>query len=944
MDTTRHFLERVLPDTGYIYAAHLTKNKRFWHKAFEPGTFGDVGSYMVKQAEKQDVYIALGSFRQKEVEVPTPEGPKMRPRRKIDNIAGMKCLYVDLDVGADKPYASKEAALGGLLALVKGGKVPRPSMVVDSGGGIHVYWCLDEVAPLDKWAPVAHAFKAYLIQSGLGIDPTVTGDPARVLRAPETINHKHNRRVRLLKHDGPSISLEAVRALAGEAKLDRPSMMLPQGPGAANVDEFTSGVSERRKQPAFMAKIAERCPAMAEVAATRGAEQSEPYWMAMLHLASFCEDGEAMAQFMSSGHAGYSEAQTADKFQQRLAVDRDTIGPTTCAAFSSYSTACLGCQYAGHIKSPIVLGNASDLPLMPAGFTLSEGVLHRLVEEKNDEGELVTTQRRVCWFLIDNIEMVVEGGITQLAVEWRAKKQGSPRVTLFQLSDLADQRTFGRAAHSEGMSLQDTALKDYRVFMVAFSTLLQQHSDPVARQAPFGWSTHQGGPWFGLGDVGLVPGDREEPINTGRSRAIVNQYAATGTMEEWRSVSDFICAQGHAPLMAIYASSYAAPLMEFLGMSGVLVSAMSPGSGVGKSSAMELAASVWGHPVHTVHAVDDTPAMVSRKMSMTSGLPAYWDELRVKNDMHQLVKHVFRITQGKDKSRLNSDTSFNLGTAWSTMMLICSNTSLFDYVLRDGGGHAGFYRVLEFEVKPPPGGHPVNQMVSLFAKLRKNYGHAGRVYARHLVENHDLVRMAVKKVAEQVETDLQPESAERFWTGSIAAMLTGALLANRCGLTTFDTRRLKKFLYRAFHRLRKMKATDLAEELDEVSALSDFLSTSIGNTLISSVVRTAKGRPSPQDMPRIIKPPTRELTVQIGTEDNRCRLSARAFREYLTARGMPQSTTITVLKQRGILLDVGRATIGSGTIYSTPAAGYVFDLRPGTIDVDQIYTEVPDKE
>ena len=61
--------------------------------------------------------------------------------------------------------------------------MPRP-VVVDSGYGLHAYWCLETALDAIEGKLYAEKFKQLCLTSGLKIDPTVTGDVARILRMP----------------------------------------------------------------------------------------------------------------------------------------------------------------------------------------------------------------------------------------------------------------------------------------------------------------------------------------------------------------------------------------------------------------------------------------------------------------------------------------------------------------------------------------------------------------------------------------------------------------------------------------------------------------------------------------------------------------------------------------------------------------------------------------
>jgi hypothetical protein len=99
--------------------------------------------------------------------------PRVRPEGKATAIERVWCLWADIDTGE---------ALEAALAIE-----PAPPFVVRTGsGGGHLYWPLRE--PLSP----AHAQRANRrLALALGGDMNAT-DPARILRPPGTLNHKHD--------------------------------------------------------------------------------------------------------------------------------------------------------------------------------------------------------------------------------------------------------------------------------------------------------------------------------------------------------------------------------------------------------------------------------------------------------------------------------------------------------------------------------------------------------------------------------------------------------------------------------------------------------------------------------------------------------------------------------------------------------------------------------
>ena len=186
---TLHFLTRLLPDEGVPQATVI----------------GDRGALNIpcddisKLAEEilrrdqlgHNVYHACATYH---------DGSS----RKASNAAWMNTFWLDIDCGADKAatgagYATKEEALKALRTYCRTVGLPRP-MIVDSGGGLHVYWPLKASIPASRWKTPADKLKQATKASGFLADQSRTADAASILRPVGTHNRKYDppRRVELL--------------------------------------------------------------------------------------------------------------------------------------------------------------------------------------------------------------------------------------------------------------------------------------------------------------------------------------------------------------------------------------------------------------------------------------------------------------------------------------------------------------------------------------------------------------------------------------------------------------------------------------------------------------------------------------------------------------------------------------------------------------------------
>ena len=66
-------------------------------------------------------------------------------------------IWLDVDVGKDGAYATLQDALRAVIDFQIRNKLPKPSAMVASGGGLHVYWISDKALAMtqNEWRPYA---------------------------------------------------------------------------------------------------------------------------------------------------------------------------------------------------------------------------------------------------------------------------------------------------------------------------------------------------------------------------------------------------------------------------------------------------------------------------------------------------------------------------------------------------------------------------------------------------------------------------------------------------------------------------------------------------------------------------------------------------------------------------------------------------------------------
>ena len=139
-----------------------------------------------------DTYLALAEYRDYKT-------------RTADNAVSAAAFWLDIDCGPEKAasgrgYENPDEASKALHVFGTRAKLPRPTHVVHSGGGLHVYWAVDQPIEREVWQAHARKLKEVAKACQFLADPSRTADIASVLRMPGTLNYKYDppRPVRLV--------------------------------------------------------------------------------------------------------------------------------------------------------------------------------------------------------------------------------------------------------------------------------------------------------------------------------------------------------------------------------------------------------------------------------------------------------------------------------------------------------------------------------------------------------------------------------------------------------------------------------------------------------------------------------------------------------------------------------------------------------------------------
>lgn len=945
LEHARQFLNRVMPpiegQAAYLnihWSAIGTEGKRFWDGRACSSVDDAIKSinWAMKLGGK-DIYVCMSLQARTEIKTSAKGNSYNKALRFADDAVALRSLFIDVDV-KEEAYPDTASALRAFQGFITSVGMPHPSAVVGSGsGGFHAHWALDEVLTRDQWQVLANALAAATVQHGLITDTQCTVDSARILRIPETLNLKSDQpKPVTLMSLSDEVSTAKVREVLEPYKLGphqvAANMVTKPGPKIAANDELGANMPVSNIPEIRIEDVAKSCGFIARTLGTGGKDNAQPVWFLTGTLATFVEDGQDALHLMSNGHAGY-DMRATDELYNRLATkgkERD-IGWPKCAKIASYGcTECASCPLLVQGKSPLNFATPAS-PVAAVDATLPERFLRGVdgiisIRSVQDDGTMLAIP--ICHYPI------YSGWLSNNPWTFHfMTRTGSGRKVEM---DIPTEVIFGREGinkylGSKGFFCSDPQYKILKDFFVAWLQKLQNAKDSVISAAPFGWSVVDG-TIEGFSYSGRVWMHGNDRPAANPNPQLVYQYSPKGDLQIWRDLAKVIYSQNRPGLDAILSVAFAGPLVRFTGFSGLILNSYSSKSGIGKTTAMKVSQAVWANPTLAMQGLNDTANSVLSKMGQIRSLPAYWDEIKSPEQIKRFCGIVFDLTGGREKTRLNADSTLKQSGTWQTILVSASNDSLVDHMGREvGSTTAGIHRIFEYIVPKSDveAGPEVGVIQRLLGKLDDNYGQPGLVYSKFLGANWKRVEAEVAALQDELYTEVKVKQEERMWIASMTVVIKGAEYANELGLTDINIQQLRAFLMDVLEKMRSEvgeSTSDLSNDMSMSSILAEFLSsTRARNTLVTNRIWVSKGRPTKgaiQILSNVAQ--LGEIMVQIGREDGLMRIRSTALTKWMGERNYSRHTFVKRLHEEFGLQKVN-GKIGGGTELSC-AVEHLFEL------------------
>ena len=186
----------------------------------------------------------------------------------------------------------------------------------------------------------------------------------------------------------------------------------------------------------------------------------------------------------------------------------------------------------------------------------------------------------------------------------------------------------------------------------------------------------------------------------------------------------------------VLAASFASVLVEPLGCLPFFVHLWSMDSGTGKTVAQMLGASVWANPAvggSYFQTFKSTSVGVELMAGFLHSLPLFLDELQLARDKHGRVNfNVYELAAGSGKLRGNRSLGLDYTPRWAN----CFVTSGESPIVSETDGAGAMNRVIEIECRS--GEAVIRDGHRTAGTLKRNYGHAGRIFVERLMEDGGL--------------------------------------------------------------------------------------------------------------------------------------------------------------------------------------------------------------
>lgn len=690
-------------------------------------------------------------------------------------------LYADIDVKSEAhAQISLPSSVDEAINFLHSLKV-KPSIIVNSGNGIHGYWLLDKPFIIETEEDRKHmssifkGFGKYVNSEakkyGWKIDSVY--DLARILRVPGTINHKL----------GTGAKCEVIENHDGRHSIADFMQFIHSHEGASTIGNIAQGVEKVLRKCEFI----KYCKDNAE-------NLPEPLWHAMITNLAPLKDSKSAIHEFSRSYPKYSFDETERKVQRAIQENK----PHTCEYIRENLN--FGCGKNCPVKAPIVYGLPSfeeriseiissdkisadeilskeNLKLcawakvnLPSEYARLKSKLKgkvnlrdfekavRFESKKKDDSDsqgnltpldlkgmsLNGTVVPLGWkvSMKQGIQKVVRGTnsdellvvcICPIVITKRLENfdDGTEKIELSFFRDSQWKKivaprssVFNRTSiikyADSGLPVSSKNAADIVAYLSDYENANLNVIPLVKSISRVGWlDSSSFFPYIKNKDI-IFESEHKEAMR------IAESMTPKGDFETWLKSAKLL--RDNLFGRFLLASSFASPMLEILKHRVFFVHIWND-SKSGKTAAIKMAISVWGDPTRLMGSFNATNVGLERMACILKHIPFAIDELQVLNSRKLSVENIiYSLANGFGRLRGSKDGTIQETLSWRNNVI----TSGEQPMTKENSNDGAMTRVLELYGKPCDNAEYAHQFHLI---SENNYGFAGRMFIEYLIND-----------------------------------------------------------------------------------------------------------------------------------------------------------------------------------------------------------------
>jgi hypothetical protein len=428
------------------------------------------------------------------------------------------------------------------------------------------------------------------------------------------------------------------------------------------------------------------------------------------------------------------------------------------------------------------------------------------------------------------VRRVTDGDEDALVFRLHLPKDGVREFTVPQVS-VTSKDEFRKAIGSKGVTAFGKNLEELMAYTIRWIEELQHQGAADIARSQFGWADDKCSSFI-LGDREIFADRIDFNPASVKTAGLFDALTPRGTLDGWKQNAEFFNKPGMELYQFALCASFGTVLMHSSPMSGALLHMFSKDSGLGKTTAMMMALTVWGRPMGLLLKERDTMNHRMNRAEVYKNLLFATDEI---TNMRPLAASdmVYAITEGMQRGRMEGGANQERarGFEWKFLALSTGNMSLVEKItLAKAAPKAEAQRVLEARVDKFFDGSGDKAMTDEFSKnVPQHYGHAGVVFVQHYMRNMAAITALEDKVRKTVDEKAGLGSSNRFWSEYVTKTMTAAIIANKIGLVNYDTGCMFKFVIDLV-KYNQGVTEDMTTSSSQI--LADFFAEHNGNLLV----------------------------------------------------------------------------------------------------------------